>query len=830
MKTLKKVLSLVLVVAMIASMLIVGAAAAEKTNYDEAVAVVTGLGIIEGDENGYNFTGNLTREQAAKIIAYMLLGKDTAEALKTSAAPFADVAATRWSAGYIAYLKGQGIISGVSDTEFDPTAKVTGVALAKMLLTAIGYGKAGEFEGAQWDINTITFANQNKLFEGTLAADIAAAATREEAMLYLFNALQVPTVNYNKTFEAYYVGNSPLQEVDHPELYTLGYLNYELVKVTDDTTDDFGRPAASWVADGVTVAEAVSKAAPSVVLTGTVKSDAIYNALGKTVAEAVNKDGAWDEITVWTNGVADTNAPLVTSILKPGYTTNQISTDGATVEFYVAYENGAYDIDIVVWYEMIGTVTRVGKTANTITVVGTTTETISGEDFDITGYAKNDVVIYTKGATTVASIAKAEPVVGTLINHTLFTWNIDGVTVYANPMNVSTPAEYGVSYEVYYDSLGNILKAVEYDSTEAAGAYQYIYIQGSQAQIKSTDLLGDNATKVAYDVVGVNGGQSVMFGAVKKDAVGEYVMVNGEKTYITADVASNFVPAGWYSYTANEAGEIAVKDLSRNNYAEAATAIDVEQGKANTGITVDGTTYSANSKTVLTVIDEDGNVATYTGIANFPEEGKVQGTYEVLVTHAIDSTIAKTITVYVGSENIAGVTNYAYIVMAWSYDAETVTYMLYADGAMQFVTVDRANVSDAYNVFAGIEHFIMYSVVALETVDGETTVEYLWTPVNQGAYITEANTSATLWKEVATIDVVDDNFFTTVAVANDPDAIADSIGGEAVASNTYYFDGNTVIYDCVNGGIATELTTGDCFVAVMDDTDPTLCAYIWIVA
>ena len=64
MKTLKKILSVVLVVAMLASMLIVGAAAAEteKTNYEEAVAVVTKLGIIEGDENGYNFAGNLTRE------------------------------------------------------------------------------------------------------------------------------------------------------------------------------------------------------------------------------------------------------------------------------------------------------------------------------------------------------------------------------------------------------------------------------------------------------------------------------------------------------------------------------------------------------------------------------------------------------------------------------------------------------------------------------------------------------------------------------------------------------------------------------------------------
>lgn len=827
MKTLKKVLSLVLVVAMIASMLIVGAAAAaEETKYDEAVAVVTGLGIIEGDGTGYNFTGNVTREQAAKIIAYLLLGKNTAESLKTTTAPFADVAASRWSAGYIAYLKGQGIISGVSETEFDPTAPVTGIAFAKMLLVAAGYGANGEFEGKDWDINTITFANDNDVFEGTLTADVAAPATREEAMLYAFNLLtKVPTVKYNKTFESYYTGKSALDPVDTADFdpadettaygYTLAWTKYEL-KQTTTGNDQFGRPAASWTADNVTIAYEVAVAAPDAVLYGTVKSAALYDALGKSVAEALNRGEG--TVTVWTNGAAAA-LDVVASPIKAGYTTNQVSTYGATVEVYVNYANGAYDVDIVVWYEMIGTVTRVGKTANTITIAGTTTETLSGEYYDITGYAKDDVVIYTKGNTAVATLKKAEPVVGTLINHTLFTWNVDGVTVYANPMNVSTPAEYGVSYEIYYDAQGNILKAVEYDSTEASGAYQYIYIQGSQAQVKSTDLLGNNTTKVAYDVVNVNGGQSVVYGAVKTDATGEYVMVNGEKTYITSDVAANFVPAGWYTFTANDAGEISIKDLSRNSYAKAAYSVAIAEGKANTGITVDGVAYSANSKTVLNVIDEDGNVATYTGIANFPEAGKVNGAYNVLVTHAANSTVAKTITVYVGAASIEGATNYAYVVMAWSYDAETVTFMAYVDGAMQFLTTARG----------GYNEYTMFTVCEYEVVDGENVFTPDYTVVNTGLYLYDANTSAQLWYEAATIDVVDDNFFTTVAVADDEDAIADSICGAATPAYTYYYDGNTVIYDCVNGGFATELSSGDCFMAVMDDVDPTLCAYIWIV-
>jgi len=303
MKTLKKILSVVLVVAMLASMLIVGAAAAEteKTNYEEAVSVVTGIGIIEGDENGMNYQGNVTREQAAKIIAYLLLGKDTAEALKTSTAPFADVAATRWSAGYIAYLKGQGIISGVSDTEFDPTANVTGIAFAKMLLVAAGYGANGEFEGKDWDINTITYANDNGVFTGTLATDLAAAATREEAMLYAFNLLtKVPVVKYNSTFESYYTGKSALDPITgdviatatgatDPYAYTLAWTKYMLKQVDAGVRDDFGRPAASWTAAGTFVAEALANRTPTAVLTGSVYSINLYNTLGKTVISNLNE-------------------------------------------------------------------------------------------------------------------------------------------------------------------------------------------------------------------------------------------------------------------------------------------------------------------------------------------------------------------------------------------------------------------------------------------------------------------------------------------------------------------------------------------------------------
>ena len=136
MRTLKKTLALVLVVAMMLSFGVIGANAAftdtskVNENYAEAVDVLTGIKVIDGVKSGdtYAFqpTGTLTREQAAKIIAYMLLGPTNAQLIsKATTQKFSDVAADRWSAGYIEYCANVGIILGTGDGKFDPEGKLT---------------------------------------------------------------------------------------------------------------------------------------------------------------------------------------------------------------------------------------------------------------------------------------------------------------------------------------------------------------------------------------------------------------------------------------------------------------------------------------------------------------------------------------------------------------------------------------------------------------------------------------------------------------------------------------------------------------------------------
>ena len=92
----KKLLALVLALVMSMSLVTISNAAfkdADKIDYKEAVDVMNAVGVFVGDEKGnFNAKDNLTREQAAKIIAYLELGEKAADALVGSAT-FTDVAA-----------------------------------------------------------------------------------------------------------------------------------------------------------------------------------------------------------------------------------------------------------------------------------------------------------------------------------------------------------------------------------------------------------------------------------------------------------------------------------------------------------------------------------------------------------------------------------------------------------------------------------------------------------------------------------------------------------------------------------------------------------------
>ena len=259
MRTLKKSLALVLALVMVLGLGVIGASADNALDsftdanevgdaYVEAMGVMTGLGVIDGVGTAapvLDPDGTYTREQAAKIITYMLLGKDTAEALTATDTPFTDVPATSWAAKYISYCVEAGIIDGMTPTTFEPYATLTGYQWAKMLLSAVGFGAKGEFVGDTWSIGTATIARQVNLFKGDLAGGDHKPLQRQQAILYAFNALTgVNVVVYSEALGDYIERYTDVIDRFTYE-GTLGWNVYNLANVSGVVTANEGTGAAA---------------------------------------------------------------------------------------------------------------------------------------------------------------------------------------------------------------------------------------------------------------------------------------------------------------------------------------------------------------------------------------------------------------------------------------------------------------------------------------------------------------------------------------------------------------------------------------------------------
>ena len=211
MRTFRKALCLVLAMLFVLGLCTVGASAAfndaEKINADYANAIdtLTGLGIINGYPDGsFKPTQNVTRAEAAKMIAVMMLGENGVDKMPAGTGNFTDVeSSAKWAKQAISFCASKGIIKGRGDGTFDPNGLVTGSELATMLLRAVGYGVMGEFEGKGWDVNAVTAALSEGIFEDAQTEDFSAPATREEAALYIFNAMFTNRVGYDVDLNYY---------------------------------------------------------------------------------------------------------------------------------------------------------------------------------------------------------------------------------------------------------------------------------------------------------------------------------------------------------------------------------------------------------------------------------------------------------------------------------------------------------------------------------------------------------------------------------------------------------------------------------------------------
>ena len=268
MKNFKKVLALVLVLATLLGLATMASATEYKdadkiaADYGEAVKVLDLIETMQGYPNGeFRPTANITREEAAKLIAIFDNKDADISTYYTSINPFADEKG-RWGESYVGYGYRAGIIAGMNATTFAPTANVTGTQFLKMALVTLGYDQEAEgFVGSSWAVNVLSLARKLDLIDG-LADGWKAEKdlTREEAAQILLNTLNADTVEYAQ--EAKSANWKPTENKDG--VWTFGgklyltvagavktgeklYKDFKLAK--DVSYDAFERPYTKWTYD-----------------------------------------------------------------------------------------------------------------------------------------------------------------------------------------------------------------------------------------------------------------------------------------------------------------------------------------------------------------------------------------------------------------------------------------------------------------------------------------------------------------------------------------------------------------------------------------------------
>ena len=360
----KKFLSLVLALVMTMSLVTVSAGAKDftdssKIQYAEAVDVMSAVKVIDGYTDGsFNPSATLTRGAAAKIICNLILGPTTASALVADAAPYKDVPTNHTFAGYIAYCQKTGIISGYADGTFKPANSLTGYAFMKMLLGALGYKADVEgYTSPNWSINVAKQAINAGLNKG-LKGDFngVKAVNREEACLYAFNTLKATMVEYDTTITIGGVtvagarkdvtNSASIETIKNDDKMQFAERYFTKLTKKSNVTDDFGRPAVTWINNKTEVGTYVDYTTLVSSYTAKVKGGEVYNDIGSAAAK-------FDEVTYYVDGKvqpASVVTDLMSDVKKSNKDTFGASGKGVLTEVYVDTDEETIDVVIINTY------------------------------------------------------------------------------------------------------------------------------------------------------------------------------------------------------------------------------------------------------------------------------------------------------------------------------------------------------------------------------------------------------------------------------------------------------------------------------------------------
>ena len=613
----KKLLAMVLALVMTLSLAVSASAvkADEKINedYAEAVAVLNGMGVFKGYEDGsFKPENNITRAEVATII-YRIYTKDVAKndksGLYATYNKFSDMAGAGWAAGYIGYCANAEFVKGYPDGTFKPSGNVTGYEVLAMILRAVGYDKNGEFTGADWALNVAKYAEQLKILENVAkTTDLSAPASRELVAEILFRAINVPMVTYTAAFGYQNVGlNGDTDGKTFKNNVSLGKKNFDLEK-DDKTADEFGRPTITWNYN-TGDKETVIAVKPLATYTEPAKNCDIYADSG------LKKDKVLD---VYTNSekkdgtytVADNKDDA--SVTEQGRLTEVYSDRVVNVDTFLAKVEKA----VAEKTDAKGHVTKAYVLVDEIYGFKGKFDAkfVTSDEFKA-----DDMVLVTVADGKIQSMVKAESKGGMLTKIKGNTKTIDSIQgvmgIDKEDVKVNYTAVYtngydkltlGSSYNFYFDTYGNVIGLDALASNYAV--LDSLYIDRVEGKRGVDGLFGtpyffngEKAEGVAIDEV------------KGYDVKDEAVYSNSSK--------NDFFYYDVYSYTIDKDGVYTFENAKFD------TSRDARFVAGNKYITVDEGRLQLNKDTQLllqTKDSPDGKIAHYTGYDKLPSFSRAQ--------------------------------------------------------------------------------------------------------------------------------------------------------------------------------------------------------------
>ena len=609
MRNLKRALSLLLSSTLVLGMLVMGSSAAgyqdvdASNDHQEAIEVLQTVGIMTGDQNGnFNPDGSITRNEMAVVMAH-LLNLDYDYYRGTN--PFTDV--PEWAAPYVAACAAEGVVAGIGNGQYGGDQKVTAAQASLMIMKALGYFQNAEDFGTDWQVATIRQASYINLFNN-INATAESALTRGQVAQLVLNGLKAKMVDFTGDkgiqigdvtvgYKAEYTyktsaavkyntiddGTTNIAQNDQYYIQLGEELYNGELKLSNDGTDDYGRPSRVWSFDGKEIGTYAKKELMVASYTTGVSGKEAYELLS---AATIREDDLYNYVdghegTIVKNDLVRSNTDSLDNtgrgVLTEVYLDNQSKEITiVSINTYLAQANGDYNsksetISLRVYDSPEATYITKTVDVEDIPAIADLKE----DDFVLVNWASEKNDRSTKEITAISDVE-------ILSNATVTKFSQSGT---ATKLTVDG-TQYSDSYTLTYDKdiLDEYNKELLTDKTYNVYLDQYGYFIGVDLY-SGTDnyvfITGYDRTESNLAISTIKAGAIFTDGTmktidVKAKASQENVGTTANYTHFNFTEGNGMPNLNrWFSYTVDEDGVYTLKPAARYTIDDTKTANEI---------------------------------------------------------------------------------------------------------------------------------------------------------------------------------------------------------------------------------------------------------------